>query len=26
RKVGMYDVNFKQHQDYLSRFGIVMTI
>lgn len=26
RKVGMYDSNYKTHQDYLARFGGVMTI
>lgn len=26
RKVGMYDKNYKQHQDYLARFGAFMTI
>lgn len=26
RKVGMYDKNYKQHQEYLARFGAFMTI
>ena len=26
RKVGMYDPDFKKHQEYLDRFGYVMTI
>ena len=26
RKVGCYDPNFKKHEDYLSQFGIIMTI
>lgn len=26
RKVGMYDKNYKEHQEYLARFGFFMTI
>ena len=26
RKVGMFDPNYKQHQAYLEKFGVVMTV